>query len=217
MNSGKTVYKGLIYKDLFLLKEAFPIVALAVLFLLFTIIFGFSGGFLALCIMLLVFAVKVVESTSIYDENDLWDSFVLTTAISRKEVIRSKYLLEILFLALAFLTAAAVFLLIVLLLPVVSGESWMFPMMIIGFGYALVYGSISIPVYLKFGVQKSRYISFILLVLSAGVYGVTFGFGMYLEFTASVIPLLIGVIAVSLVVFCLSYQVSKRIYAKKGF
>ena len=112
---------------------------------------------------------------------------------------------------------AAVFLLIVLLLPVVSGESWMFPMMIIGFGYALVYGSISIPVYLKFGVQKSRYISFILLVLSAGVYGVTFGFGMYLEFTASVIPLLIGVIAVSLVVFCLSYQVSKRIYAKKGF
>ena len=47
MNSDKSIYKGLIYKDLFLLKEAFPIVALAVLFLLFTIILGFSGGFLA--------------------------------------------------------------------------------------------------------------------------------------------------------------------------
>lgn len=105
-------YKGLFYKDLFLIKEAFPIVALAVLFLLFSITLGFTGGFLALCIMLLVFAVKVVESTLIHDETDGWDSFVLTAPVSRKEIVRSKYLLQILFLAGAFLVSAVILLLI---------------------------------------------------------------------------------------------------------
>ncbi|MBP3444155.1 MAG: ABC-2 transporter permease, partial [Methanocorpusculaceae archaeon] len=138
MNSGKTVYKGLIYKDLFLLKEAFPIAALAVLFLLFSITLGFAGGFLALCIMLLVFAVKVVESTLIYDETDGWDSFVLTAPVSRKEIIRSKYLLQILFLAGAFLLSA-VLLLLISLIPQFDGEEWLYIMLIVGFCYALVY------------------------------------------------------------------------------
>ena len=150
MNSDKSIYKGLIYKDLFLLKEAFPIVALAVLFLLFTIILGFSGGFLALCIMLMVFAVKVVESTLIYDETDGWDSFVLTAPVSRKEIIRSKYLLQILSLAGAFLISAVI-LLLISLVPMFSGEKWLFLMLFVGFCYALVYGAVVIPIYLKFG------------------------------------------------------------------
>ena len=211
------IYKGLIYKDLFLLKEAFPIIALAVLFLLFTIIFGFSGGALALLIMLLVFAVKVVESTIVYDETDQWDSFVLITPLSRKEIIRSKYLLQIIFLAMAFLICSVLFLAASLLIPVLSGEFWIFTMMVVGFCYALIYGSITIPVFLKFGGQKARYIAFALLVFAAGAYGVTFGFSMFLEFAASAIPLLAGMFAVSLAVFGLSYQVSQRIYAKKEF
>ncbi len=211
------MYKGLLYKDVLLLKEAFPILSLAVLFLLFIIIFGFSGGFLALCIMLLVFSVKVVESTLIYDETDGWDSFVLTTSLSRKEIIRSKYLLQVIFLSAAFLIASTLFLIVMLLVPPLSGETWLFPMMVIGFGYALVYGAISIPVYLKFGGHKARYISFVLLVFAAGMYGVTFGVGMFLEFAASVIPLLIAVITVSLAVFGVSYLVSQRIYAGKEF
>ena len=216
MNSGKTVYKGLIYKDLFLLKEAFPIVALAVLFLLFTIIFGFSGGFLALCIMLLVFAVKVVESTIIYDETDGWDSFVLTAPVSRKEIIRSKYLLQILLLAGAFLLSA-VLLLLISLIPQFDGEEWLYIMLIVGFCYALVYGAVVIPVYLKFGQHTSRYVAFAVLVVVAGLYGVTFGISMFMEFAASTIPLLIGILAVSLAAYGASYRISQKIYAKREF
>ena len=213
------IYKGLIYKDLFLLKEAFPIVALAVLFLLFTIIFGFSGGFLALLIMLLVFAVKVVESTLIYDETDQWDSFVLTTPMSRKDVVRSKYLLQVIFLVSTFLICLAVFTAVTNLLPALYGNSWILTMTAIGFCYALVYGAIVIPIYLKFGAHTSRYISFGLLVLAAGAFGVTLGVGMYLEFefSASVIPHLIAVIAGSLAVYGISYGISQRIYAKKEY
>ena len=174
MNSDKSIYKGLIYKDLFLLKEAFPIVALAVLFLLFTIILGFSGGFLALCIMLMVFAVKVVESTLIYDETDGWDSFVLTAPVSRKEIVRSKYLLQILFLAGAFLVSAVI-LMLISLVPMFSGEEWLFLMLFVGFCYALVYGAVVIPIYLKFGQHTSRYVAFAVLVVVAGLYGATFG------------------------------------------
>jgi len=216
MNSGKTVYKGLIYKDLFLLKEAFPIVALAVLFLLFSITLGFTGGFLALCIMLLVFAVKVVESTLIYDETDGWDSFVLTAPVSRKEIIRSKYLLQILFLAGAFLLSA-VLLLLISLIPQFDGEEWLYIMLIVGFCYALVYGAVVIPVYLKFGQHTSRYVAFVILIVVAGLFGVTFGFSMFMEFAASTIPLLIGILAVSLAAYGASYRISQRIYAKREF
>lgn len=216
MNSGKTVYKGLIYKDLFLLKEAFPIAALAVLFLLFSITLGFTGGFLALCIMLLVFAVKVVESTLIYDETDGWDSFVLTAPVSRKEIIRSKYLLQILLLAGAFLLSA-VLLLLISLIPQFDGEEWLYIMLIIGFCYALVYGAVVIPVYLKFGQHTSRYIAFVILIVVAGLFGVTFGFSMFMEFAASTIPYLIGILAVSLAAYGASYLVSQKIYAKREF
>ena len=216
MNSGKTVYMGLIYKDLFLLKEAFPIAALAVLFLLFSITLGFAGGFLALCIMLLVFAVKVVESTLIYDETDGWDSFVLTAPVSRKEVIRSKYLLQILFLAGAFLLSA-VLLLLISLIPQFDGEEWLYIMLIVGFCYALVYGAVVIPVYLKFGQHTSRYIAFVILIVVAGLFGVTFGFSIFMEFAASTIPLLIGILAVSLAAYGASYLVSQKIYAKREF
>ena len=216
MNSGKTVYKGLIYKDLFLIKEAFPIVALAVLFLLFSITLGFTGGFLALCIMLLVFAVKVVESTLIYDETDGWDSFVLTAPVSRKEIIRSKYLLQILFLAGAFLLSA-VLLLLISLIPQFDGEEWLYIMLIVGFCYALVYGAVVIPVYLKFGQHTSRYVAFVILIVVAGLFGVTFGFSMFMEFAASTIPYLIGILAVSLAAYGASYLVSQKIYAKREF
>ena len=216
MNSGKTVYKGLIYKDLFLIKEAFPIAALAVLFLLFSITLGFTGGFLALCIMLLVFAVKVVESTLIYDETDGWDSFVLTAPVSRKEIIRSKYLLQILLLAGAFLLSA-VLLLLISLIPQFDGEEWLYIMLIVGFCYALVYGAVVIPVYLKFGQHTSRYVAFVILIVVAGLFGVTFGFSMFMEFAASTIPLLIGILAVSLAAYGASYLVSQKIYAKREF
>lgn len=216
MNSDKSIYKGLIYKDLFLLKEAFPIVALAVLFLLFTIILGFSGGFLALCIMLMVFAVKVVESTLIYDETDGWDSFVLTAPVSRKEIVRSKYLLQILFLAGAFLVSAVI-LMLISLIPMFSGEDWLFLMLFVGFCYALVYGAVVIPIYLKFGQHTSRYVAFAILVVVAGLYGATFGITMFLEFAASTIPLLIGVLVLSLAAYGVSYSVSRKIYAKREF
>lgn len=216
MNSDKSIYKGLIYKDLFLLKEAFPIVALAVLFLLFSIILGFSGGFLALCIMLMVFAVKVVESTLIYDETDGWDSFVLTAPVSRKEIIRSKYLLQILSLAGAFLISAVI-LLLISLVPMFSGEEWLFLMLVVGFCYALVYGAVVIPIYLKFGQHASRYVAFAILVVVAGLYGATFGITMFLEFAASTIPLLIGVLVLSLAAYGVSYSVSRKIYAKREF
>ena len=216
MNSDKSIYKGLIYKDLFLLKEAFPIVALAVLFLLFTIILGFSGGFLALCIMLMVFAVKVVESTLIYDETDGWDSFVLTAPVSRKEIVRSKYLLQILFLAGAFLISAVI-LLLISLIPMFSGEDWLFLMLVVGFCYALVYGAVVIPIYLKFGQHTSRYVAFAVLVVVAGLYGATFGITMFLEFAASTIPLLIGVLVLSLAAYGVSYSISRKIYAKREF
>ena len=216
MNSDKSIYKGLIYKDLFLLKEAFPIVALAVLFLLFTIILGFSGGFLALCIMLMVFAVKVVESTLIYDETDGWDSFVLTAPVSRKEIVRSKYLLQILFLAGAFLISAVI-LLLISLVPMFSGEEWLFLMLFVGFCYALVYGAVVIPIYLKFGQHASRYVAFAVLVVVAGLYGATFGITMFLEFAASTVPFLIGVLVLSLAAYGVSYSISRKIYAKREF
>lgn len=216
MNSGKSIYKGLIYKDLFLIKDAFPIAALAVLFLLFSITLGFTGGFLALCIMLLVFAVKIVESTLIYDETDGWDSFVLTAPVSREEIVRSKYLLQILFLAGAFLVSAVI-LLLISLVPMFSGEEWLFLMLFVGFCYALVYGAVVIPIYLKFGQHTSRYVAFAILVVVAGLYGATFGITMFLEFAASTIPLLIGVLAISLAAYGVSYSVSRKIYAKREF
>ncbi|MBR4285343.1 MAG: ABC-2 transporter permease, partial [Methanocorpusculum sp.] len=136
--------------------------------------------------------------------------------VSRKEIVRSKYLLQILFLAGAFLVSAVI-LLLISLVPMFSGEEWLFLMLFVGFCYALFYGAVVIPIYLKFGQHTSRYVAFAVLVVVAGLYGATFGITMFLEFAASTIPLLIGVLAISLAAYGVSYSVSRKIYAKRGF
>jgi hypothetical protein len=90
-------------------------------------------------------------------------------------------------------------------------------MLFVGFCYALVYGAVVIPIYLKFGQHTSRYVAFAVLVVVAGLYGATFGITMFLEFAASTVPFLIGVLAISLAAYGVSYLVSQKIYAKKEF
>ena len=206
------VYKGLIYKDFLHLKDSFAV--LAVIFLVMSFIVGFGGGGVALYVMLMVLAVKMVESTLIYDDTNQWDSFVLTTPISRKAIVRSKYLLQILIIAAASLLASAAFLLMTQMISAITGDSWILAMLILGFGYAIIYSSAIIPLYLKFGTEKARIISYAVLILVAAVYAVTAGALLFSGLPNSV---LCGTAAVSLAVFGLSYQVSQRIYAKKEF
>ncbi|MBP3443666.1 MAG: ABC-2 transporter permease, partial [Methanocorpusculaceae archaeon] len=112
---------------------------------------------------------------------------------------------------------SAVLLLLISLIPQFDGEEWLYIMLIVGFCYALVYGAVVIPVYLKFGQHTSRYVAFAVLVVVAGLYGATFGISMFMEFAASTIPLLIGILAVSLAAYGASYLVSQKIYAKREF
>ena len=90
-------------------------------------------------------------------------------------------------------------------------------MLFVGFCYALVYGAVVIPIYLKFGQHASRYVAFAILVVVAGLYGATFGITMFLEFAASTVPFLIGVLAISLAAYGVSYSISRKIYAKREF
>ena len=209
MNSA---YKGLLYKDLFHLRGSFAVVA--VLFLVMTLILGIGGGVFALYVMLMVLAVKMIESTLIYDETEQWDSFVLTTPVSRSVVIRSKYLLQIIFIAAASFLASVVFLLFTLFIPAFAGDAVIYQMLILGFGYSLVYSSVIIPLYLKVGAEKSRIISFAVLILVAAVYALTVG---TLVFSESVVVVFCGTAVVSFAAFGASYMLSQKIYAKKEF
>lgn len=153
--------KGLIIKDFINLKKNLKI------FVILTLLYGVmsftqkdSGFFTSIFTML--FAILTMSIYS-YDELAKWDSFALTMPVSKKIMVQEKYIMMLL------LTLIGTFFSIIcsfiinntLNKSIFQGVE----ASLIGAAIVIIFYSITIPFITKLGVEKSRYIFFVIYII----------------------------------------------------
>jgi len=144
--------KGLILKDLINLRRygrsIFLFIAVFALFGLMSKNWDFLEG-----IIILMFTMMTVTTFS-YDDIAKWDIYALSLPVSRRQIVRSKYLLAILLSLAGILLSLAVNSILALVKDINIVDKLLTAYII--FAVATVFTCILLPLIYKFGVEKSR-------------------------------------------------------------
>lgn len=152
--------KGLLYKDLVLIKEYYLKIML-LLFLLYAVIFMVINGGESMIYMMagvfaVVFAVTPITTFSV-DNTSKWDCFALSAPLRRRDLVGGKYLLSIIVTVIG--TGVSGFLILIALLTnkldgVTMGE--MAGLLYGSFAISFLFVSGLLPLTYRFGPEKSR-------------------------------------------------------------
>lgn len=206
--------KGLLIKECLIVKQYMKTMGiLAVFFLVFTVATG-SVTMLGSMMGVLCFMLPVV--TFSFDEGVKWDTYLLATPVSRKDVVRAKYLFCLLTIGVGTLLPMGLGALLTFAGFVKEEE----PIWIVAAAIAAVaalFVTVLLPLIYRFGVEKSRFAMMAIFLLpTVGV----------LIFKNMKIPMpdwtvLEGLLwylpAVVLAALYVSYRISLGIYEKKEF
>lgn len=229
---------GLIKKDLLLLKTNTKVF---IFIILFYILFGVTSDFgpAIITAMLTMVMGMMVLSTIQWDEQTKWHSYALTTPVSRKMLVISKYLLSLITIAIGAITGFICSIIVALIknlvfnAPKYSFDTEALVITFAVFAVMLLINAILLPAIYKFGVEKSRIILlvlvglpvFIISVLAATISGLISSGTINGTFLTNAItwleakPALLAVIAVILLiaVIAASCKLSIKILEKKEF
>ncbi len=207
--------KGLIIKDLFILKKTARVfVALTGLYLLMAIFLHTDFG------VLIAFIMGMLTITSFaYDEQAKWDAFALTMPVSKRDMVLSKYLLAV------FLGIAGGLMGILLSVAAAIGQGPVDIMAILkNTGIAIcatyVFSSIALPLVYKLGSEKSRLV--LMLCYAAPILLGTIIINMLSEASITMPQLLSAAHTAAIILpfftviaFVFSYRLSLVIFIKK--
>ena len=207
--------KGLIIKDLFILKKTTRVfVALTGLYLLMAIFLHTDFG------VLIAFIMGMLTITSFaYDEQAKWDAFALTMPVSKRDMVLSKYLLAV------FLGIAGGLMGILLSVAAAIGQGPVDIMAILkNTGIAIcatyVFSSIALPLVYKLGSEKSRLV--LMLCYAAPILLGTIIINMISEASITMPQLLSAAHTAAIILpfftviaFVFSYRLSLAIFIKK--
>ncbi len=205
--------KGLLLKDLYTMRSYLR--TLAVMFV-FYIVLGFvsrTSSFFAAFVGVLCIVMTVTSYA--YDQTCGWNLYGASLPVSRREMVRSKYLLALLLSAAGILVTLLAHLLFVLggrggtlaeILPNALGAG--------ASGFLIVI--ILLPVLYRFGVEKGR---LVMMILAAGIMGGIFLMaqispGIHIP-EARIRAVLWSVPAVLAVMLVISYSLSCRFFEAK--
>ena len=214
--------KGLIIKDLCVLKNQMKTLLLVLAFFVIFSIINEDATFILFLIPF--YMIMILITTFNYDEFNKWDSYCNSLPLSRKEIVKSKYIL---------FNATS---LIVLILGIIASfiipnfidnttfESLFASIIGVAFGICLVI-SLLIPFYYKFGSSKGRIMLFLCIVILALLIGMITSLDIFnnkelMNLLNSLNNLSLGMITLLLIiltsiVMSISYYISVRIYKNK--
>ena len=214
--------KGLIIKDLCVLKNQMKTLLLVLAFFVIFSIINEDATFILFLVPF--YMIMILITTFNYDEFNKWDSYCNSLPLSRKEIVKSKYIL---------FNATS---LIVLILGIIASfiipnfienttfESLFASIIGVAFGICLVI-SLLIPFYYKFGSSKGRIMLFLCIVILALLIGMITSLDIFnnkelMNLLNSLNNLSLGMITLLLIiltsiVMSISYYISVRIYKNK--
>ena len=206
--------KGLIIKDLFLLrKQGKMLLLLAIFYTVFSI---FTKNISMLGAIVAVLCTMMTITTLSYDEYCKWDRYALAMPVSGTSIVLSKYILGLLLTLAGFITAAVIIVGIVAItgeMPFGEALFTIFCTSII----SLLFLSAILPLLFKFGVEKGRILLMLVIFIPAALIYLLYKLGFQIP-DSETLKLLawLSPIAVILIGF-LSVWLSIRIYKKKEF
>lgn len=206
--------KGLIIKEFFGLRQYSKVLGFLLLaYIVLAWCFRTTAIFAPLNAFLIMICVLNSFST---DEQNHWASFALTFPLSRADLVRSKYL----FILLLCAASTAV----TLLLGLALGFFLHTPLSTVVIGSAasifagLFLGALFTPIIYRYGAEPSRYIIVAIIMIPTALLRV---FGSYLNAFFPLSPqalalLAWGAPALAVVLFFISYLISRRLMAGKA-
>lgn len=205
--------KGLILKDLFVLRKQWKIFALLIVFFAIVPLYGenasiFQGIIVVLAAMLPVTALS-------YDERAHWEKYALTMPLNRRTLVLGKYLLGVFFI----LVAIAICVLAMLLIGVIkkqplSADYVLTELVFLAVG--LIFLSLILPMMFKFGTEKGRLalMGFAVIIMLAPMLAENLEWGgdgapAFLNMGFLVVVSL-GILLLPVLSFCLSVRIYKK-------
>ena len=214
--------KGLIIKDLCVIKNQMKTLLLVLALFIFLSIANKDATFVLFLIPF--YMIMLLITTFSYDEFNKWECYCNSLPLSRKEIVKAKYLL---------FNASS---LIVLILGVLASfiipnfienttfESIYASIIGVAFGICLVI-SLLIPFYYKFGSQKGRIMLFLTVAILALLIGTITSLDVFnnielMNIINSLNNLSLGMftlllIIVTIIIMTISYYISVKIYSNK--
>lgn len=203
--------KGLIIKDILNLKNYGRSILLIVAFYgVFSYVTN-DAGFLGGMIVLLMTMMSV--SSFSYDDLAKWDKYALSLPISRKDMVMSKYLLSIIFIAFGTVLSFV----IVFAMSNIKNSVNLWELILQTYSLsavAIIFISVLMPLLYKFGVEKSRIMIMAvfaiptLLVVLLSKLGIAKPSEDQLMFLLKISPIIL--IAVVMVSVFISYNIYKK-------
>ena len=165
---------------------------------------------------------SLIISTFAYDDRCDWAKYAVVMPISRNEMVAGKYamltLLVVGGMAVSFL-ASLVSNAITGQIPLnQSGLQELLISTLAALVFALVYGSIAIPLILRFGAEQGRILLLVALLVPAAVCFAVYQVGKWLGIVLTdqgVVLLVCGAAVAALVWMAVSYRISCGIFAKQ--
>lgn len=209
--------KGLFRNNFYSMQEGIKLSALAMC-LAGTpmLLIGNSAAInLLISIAVLVFPINIGASLQT-DETSKWNKFEITLPVSRRTIIKCKYLSYLVLLLIGLICSAVIILFAQLLGHELVAQRTAF-FLLYGTALALFIGAFLYPLILAFGAVKSE----LFIVVSTAcamvaIAGISTAVGLFIKgvnFNSSLSGSILSV--VSLLCFSISYLISVRIHSKK--
>ena len=216
--------KGLIIKDLCVLKNQMKTLLLVLAFFIIFSIINEDATFILFLVPF--YMIMILITTFNYDEFNKWDSYCNSLPLSRKEIVKSKYILfnatSLIVLILGILASF----IIPSFIENTTFESLFASIIGVAFGICLVI-SLLIPFYYKFGSSKGRIMLFLCIVILALLIGAITSLDIFnnkelMNIINSLNNLSLGMftlllIILTVIIMSISYYISVRIYKNKEF
>ena len=201
--------KGLLLKDFYNVKNLISYYALVAA--VFAVVSVVSSNIYFFCGFMIFISVGLVSSTISYDAQDKWDRYALSSGVSRRTAVLSKYV----FTVVTILCSLALGLILALALGYRQAVDFL-PVVACSFAGVLSVG-IVLPCFFRFGVEKARVIYMIVIVFTVAL--MVGGISLFerLNFAAQAPWMLVLLAVLSVAILAISYFVSLRIYRNKEF
>jgi hypothetical protein len=207
--------KGLIIKDLLVLRKTGRIFLMLIgLYLVMSIFMHTDMGpmMVFICGMLSI-------STFAYDEQAKWDGYALTMPVSKRDLVRTKYVLAILLCFIGAVAGAVLSTASKLNAPIIDwGSIILTPF--VALCVSFIFNSLAIPLLYKFGAEKSRVI--LLACYAAPIIAASLvmnelekSSGAFLQYQSLLNLGAILLPFVSIALLYVSYRISLHIYHNK--
>lgn len=201
--------KGFLLNDLFSIRRLLK--SIAIVYLVFMVAWGAAGKPQMAALMLGIMSISYMGNLFSYDEFYHWEKYQRVIPLSVRQVVLARYL--------SFGIAALVTLVLGLMyLLVMRVPLYEIGVILMGTAAMQMYTiSVTVPIYYKLGVAKSRLIQLLVMLIPAGIFMgmITVLRKEFSEFTVGVELILGGVFLVLLIGILLSVRISIRIVRKK--